>query len=337
MLINKNNGLYEIAKKNNTLMYATIELLTACNWQCKHCYIPKHNSAGLSLNTLINIFDQLRELNTFEITFTGGEMFLREDIMNILETARMKGFNLQLFTNVSLLNEDIVNKLKELYIDKVSCTIYSLNPEIHDEITGIKGSLDKALKNILMLRKANIPVEIKTILFHINYSDYKSIHAFCEQNNIHFLATANVFPKTNGALEPLEMAVTKDDLEAVLNDIDTIRGYGKRNIGSNTHMCCESIEYSIAIDCNGDVYPCNNLHIKIGNVLSTKISEIWTSSTELRKLRNIRYKDLTYCSKCKQRDYCYRCAGTVQLEEGSVFGKCKLECMHAQVRMKSIT
>lgn len=100
--------IYSIAKENHTLMYATIELLTLCNWRCKHCYLPSHDDYGLSLQQITSIFKELRELNTFELTLTGGEIFIRKDIMDILKIARSLGFNLQLFTNVSLLNREII-------------------------------------------------------------------------------------------------------------------------------------------------------------------------------------------------------------------------------------
>ncbi|MBU5593191.1 hypothetical protein KQI89_15690 [Clostridium sp. MSJ-4] len=73
--------LYQLAKDNNILNNATIELLTRCNWRCQHCYIPEHNNSGLSTNEWFNILHQLRAIGCFDILFTGGEPFYRDDII----------------------------------------------------------------------------------------------------------------------------------------------------------------------------------------------------------------------------------------------------------------
>lgn len=54
----------------------TIELGTACNLRCMHCYIPNHGHSELSIETIEQIFHQLRELGTFELVLTGGEIFV---------------------------------------------------------------------------------------------------------------------------------------------------------------------------------------------------------------------------------------------------------------------
>jgi len=222
------NSIYDVAKINKTLMYATIELLTACNWRCKHCYIPKHDSYGLSYNQVIDVLKELRQMNTFEITFTGGEMFLRNDIFEILTSARKMGFNLQLFTNVSLLSVRDIDKLANLYIDCISCTIFSLNESVHDNITGVKGSLKNALDNINKLVDRNINVEIKTILFRDTYLEYKNLKKYCDQRGIRFLATANVFPRKDGSNDNMKMAVTQDQLYEIIGNIDAFRNFTKR-------------------------------------------------------------------------------------------------------------
>lgn len=57
-----------------------------------------------------------------------------EDALDVIREARKLGFSVILFTNISLLNEEIIQKLQELYISKISCTVFSLNEETHDFI-----------------------------------------------------------------------------------------------------------------------------------------------------------------------------------------------------------
>lgn len=95
----------DVAVKNRIPLNVSIELLTSCNFKCKHCYIPQHDNIGLSFSTIESILHQLRDMGTFDIIFTGGEIFLRDDIVDIVSLARKLFFNVSLFTNISLLDE----------------------------------------------------------------------------------------------------------------------------------------------------------------------------------------------------------------------------------------
>ena len=149
--------VHTLAAENGTLTVATIELLTKCNWRCQHCYLPSHVDEGLSKNVIFDVLDQLRDLGCFELALTGGEIFYREDCMDIIRKARELGFSVFLLTNISMLDESKIKELADLYISNISCSIFSLDEDIHDSITGVKGSLRKALENIMLIKKFNIP------------------------------------------------------------------------------------------------------------------------------------------------------------------------------------
>lgn len=90
----KSMSLQDIASAafKNTIPYqATIELLTQCNLRCEHCYIPSHTCSGLPYEKVIDVLNQLRRLGTFELLLTGGEIFLRKDILDIIAHARKLG------------------------------------------------------------------------------------------------------------------------------------------------------------------------------------------------------------------------------------------------------
>ena len=98
--LNLEEKIIELSSKNCVPYNVAIELITECNWRCRHCYIPSHDNYGLPTEVIIDMLDQLRLMGTFEITLTGGEIFLREDIMEIVKVARQKFFKIYLYTNV---------------------------------------------------------------------------------------------------------------------------------------------------------------------------------------------------------------------------------------------
>ena len=211
--------LYEFASLNKTLTSIAIELNTSCNWRCKHCYINDYNNQSkLSLEVLDKLFIDLRELGVIHMLFTGGEIFLRDDIIDILKLARSYFFDVSLFTNVSLLDENLIKNLKDLYIDNVSCTLFSMKPEIHDNISQRKGSLLKTLKNLDILKKYNMPVQVKHIITKLNQFEYKEIADYCAKMGFDFLATTSIFLKRDKDCSPLNLRVNEDYL-----DIDVLK------------------------------------------------------------------------------------------------------------------
>ncbi|MEG0619097.1 MAG: radical SAM protein [Bacilli bacterium] len=330
----KDISIYDKAKINNTLVYATIELLTKCNWRCKHCYLPSHNHYGLSKEKIFDIFKQLRELGCFEIEFTGGEIFYREDTLEILKKAREMGFNVNLLTNVSLLDENKIKSLCDMYIYKIECTIFSLNEEIHDSITGVKGSLKKAMSNIMLMKKYNMKLKIKTILMKDNIDSYKDLKLFCEKHGFDYLATSSIYPKNDGDLSPQELALSIEQLESVIPEIDEIRKFKLKSIDPDKHIC-NSLRYSLIIDSYGEVYPCNMLRVTLGNVHKQSLKNIWYDSKILRELKDIRWNRLEHCLSCDKNSFCFRCAGLAFLETGNKLDKCPSECKNANIRLKN--
>ena len=67
-------------RKLNIPLVAYIELTGRCNLRCIHCYFKPFNSKDeLTLSEIKNIVDQLQNIGTLVIGFSGGEIFVRND------------------------------------------------------------------------------------------------------------------------------------------------------------------------------------------------------------------------------------------------------------------
>jgi MoaA/NifB/PqqE/SkfB family radical SAM enzyme len=195
--------IYNLADDLSIPISVTIELCTVCNLQCKHCYIPSHNTFGLSKQEILAVFDQLRKLGTFEIVFTGGEPFCRDDFMDILETARRIGFHVILFTNATMITKEIAKKLGNLYLYMVSTSIYSMDKKIHDTITGIQGSLEKTLDGLFLLKKYAVPVEVKMMIMQNNLESIEGIYSYCQESSFGCVVSPFLFPRSDCNLNPV--------------------------------------------------------------------------------------------------------------------------------------
>lgn len=307
---------------------ASIEIITKCNFDCVHCYIPEHTQE-IPTNTVLQLIDQMKEIGVFEVMLTGGEIFLHKGIMEIISYARSKGLRVTLFSNISLLDDDIVSQLATLYVMEVSTTIFSLNPQINDAITQRKGSLKRILNSIELLKKYRIPTEIKVPIMRQNKKDYIQIRDFCAENGLKFNYSTAITSRTNGDQLPHSFCLKKEELKDVLLDIEgnlSVKQFDEES------QFCHAVSNAFHVDVSGNVTPCISFPYIYGNIYSQSLNEIWYSSKERASLIELRKKDLIYCAKCDLRDLCVRCPGLALSEDGTLLGCSHMDCETAIAR-----
>lgn len=308
--------LYRLAHDNIIPINLMVELLTNCNERCKHCYISSFEHKGLSTDELKGVIFQFRKLGGLNLSFTGGEIFLRPDLFELIKYARSLYLRVFLLTNGTLIDEDVAKRLKELNVAELSISLYSMDEAIHDEVTGVKNSLKRTLRGISFASKYNIPIVIKTPIMTINKDSYRDVKKFCDENNYEFIASALIFSKNDGCEKPKELNVSGEELKKVLKDIKEYEPIGQLN---NFDEACGSLKYTISIDSLGNIYPCNSFYYKLGNIKEMTLDNVWKSE-KLKKVQNIMKSDLKKCNNCDLNNLCNRCPGLAYLEDNDMFG-----------------
>lgn len=93
-------------------------LTNACNFRCIHClYNEKEYSSKGDLTTeqALNLADELIEAGVVSVALSGGEAFLRPDTMDIIRKFKENNVAVHIFTNGSLLTDEIIDELAELF------------------------------------------------------------------------------------------------------------------------------------------------------------------------------------------------------------------------------
>src|SRR5438128_8471981 len=86
-------ALREKGAQQRVPVRAMIELTYGCNLRCVHCYNPTHQAkAELATAQIKALIDQLATAGCLDLAFTGGEIFTRMDLFEILAYAKAKGF-----------------------------------------------------------------------------------------------------------------------------------------------------------------------------------------------------------------------------------------------------
>lgn len=308
--------IYDVAYQRENLMSVMIELTNRCNWKCEHCYVTDSKHDKYNLDNLKQLFTKLRGKGISEIIFIGGEVFLRKDIIEIIALARSMFFEVVVESNISLLDEEKIKKISELYVDEISCSVFSLDEKIHDSITGVKGSLNKVLENLEILKKYNIKVLIKTPIMRKNKYDFRKLHKYCLEKGFIYRVNTSIFPKRNG--ETLEhLNLIDDDIKDIVYEIDEINRVfiGERHLED---YVCTKLRVSLFLDTQGEAYPCVNYRQSLGNIFLDELDKIWDNNKR-KEAANLKFKDMKDCIKCNNLNKCAPCPGISHMESGSIF------------------
>lgn len=197
--------IHRSAKKRQIPLRVMFELTYRCNFNCRHCYVPqsyRKREKELKTKEVFSILDQLADIGCFYLGFTGGEPFLREDIIQILWHAKRKGFEVIIYTNGSLIDEKIIDELKCLRPNKVDITIPAMSKAAFERISGVSDSRDKVFRAIELLYKKGINLGFKTCVLKENEDEIEQIQRFAQSLGVLHRLDDRLSPCLDGSKEP---------------------------------------------------------------------------------------------------------------------------------------
>ena len=332
-----------------------------CNLRCTHCYQEDYSGSNeLGLDGLERIADEIiKTLSKWnkkgDIAITGGEPLLREEmfpLINYLESSDDIA-SIDILSNGTLINESIVEQIRDL--KKVRCVQISLDgaaTESHDAVRG-KGTFDKVVAGVRLLRQNGISVNIMFTLQRRNMGDIPSIIDLATVEGISSLTIERFVPTGSGAKIRDEL-LSPEEIKRVFGYISE-RAEQEANRGGMTSI---SRSRPLWVMCNGNaisscgdtfndentaggicsigldglcilpdatVLACRRLPIPIGNLKNDSLLKIWHTSKllwEIADKRNLKGKChscefITRCSGC--RAMAYACTGDYLAEDPQCF------------------
>jgi radical SAM protein with 4Fe4S-binding SPASM domain len=145
-----------------------IWIITAsCNLNCPYCYSTHYlRERPLGREEVMKLLREAASTGVRYIDYTGGEPLMRRDISEILEETVDLGINASIFTNLTLLSQDIASKISKLDIGVV--TSLDGPREIYERVKG-QGTWEKFLRGIDELKRRNIPFHVNITVSTVNY------------------------------------------------------------------------------------------------------------------------------------------------------------------------
>ena len=189
-----------------------------CNQKCIHCYAAGQVHAEeeeLSTEDWKKILDKIRAAGVPQVTFTGGEPTMREDLFELISHARW--FILRLNTNGVKLTKEYCQELKNAELDSLQITFYSSDAEVHNKLVGAP-QYDNTVSGIKNAIEAGLSLSINTPLCTLN-RDYVKTLEFLHGLGVIYVTCSGLITTGNALTEESEsLQLNKYDLMKVLSD-----------------------------------------------------------------------------------------------------------------------
>ena len=138
--------------QSDLLSSVKIKLTSFCNLRCQMCrYWKTRHEESLSTQQWVEVLSQLAELGCRKVHFSGGEVFLRRDFLELVEWGTHLKLKINLTTNGTLLTPDRLRRLLKARPNSVSLSLDGPKAAIHDAIRGLPGSFKRTTRVIARL------------------------------------------------------------------------------------------------------------------------------------------------------------------------------------------
>ena len=266
-----------------------------CNQKCLHCYAagqPMGQTEELSTEQWKTILQTLRSSNIPQVTFTGGEPTLRDDLVELVRAAEW--FVTRLNTKGRRLTPELCAGLYEASLDSVQVTLYSAEGNIHNRLVGVNGFND-TVQGIRNAVEAGLIVSVNTPLCSLN-THYAETLRFAHSLGVRYATCSGLIP-SGGAdtQESRTTALSPEELTDILRQAaDTAEELGMeldftspgwlpeetlRALGLHLIPSCGACLSNMAVTPDGKVVPCQSWLSgePLGDLLTDRWADIWNS------------------------------------------------------------
>lgn len=337
-----------IINSNDFLRSIHFDITSICNERCLHCYIPhKEKTRAIDSALFYRIIEDGRNQNIIHVTLSGGEPLLHPDFINFLVRCRELDLSVNVLTNLTLLTDEMISEMKKNPLLSVQTSIYSMDPVVHDGITGVSGSLKKTTEGFKKLLSAGIPLQISCPVMKQNKESFLEVIQWGKKHNVAVAVEPEIFASYDRSGSNLKNRLTLEELETVVEK-ELSEGYAESFLDSaktkealtENDPICSVCRYSFCVSVEGKVFPCAGWQTNtIGDLNQDTIAEIWENSSAIQALRKIKRKEFAKCVACENRGYCTVCMMSNANEnlDGDVFKINDFHCKASAIVHKKVS
>ncbi len=305
-----------------------------CNLRCAHCYNfeGKQHENELSTEEVKRALEEMSVFGVKSISFSGGEPFVRKDMLEILHHAANLGFDsVGVSTNGILLDKDIARQLTAANLN-VQVSIDGDEAQVHDMVRGVKGAFDGAVHGIKLLLEEGVKISVCTTASKWNVERIPYIIQFMDDLGVKNYRVQGVVPMGRGKINAgdlrLSPARMKELVEYLENRKIQVSSYNmtlKPPPTDPVNFCdsgvCSAASSVCSITSQGNVVPCTYFWGLNGeNLRDHTFQWIWENSALLNYFRSVRLNDIKgLCRDCRWLLSCHGGCKAENYSNGDIF------------------
>jgi radical SAM protein with 4Fe4S-binding SPASM domain len=328
----------ENERSRDKLQTIYLFLTRKCNLACQHCYIEGVGPAkdkDFDLPTIRHLIDRAIQHGLKKVKVSGGEPFVRKDVLDVLRYLDERGLEIVLETNGTLFQPDTVDQLCRIRNFTVFLSLDHIDEEAHDAFRGQRGSYARTVGVLQQLGHTDIQSVVTTTA---------NRHNFCHVNTIaetvlgwgikRHRTLLNIHPLGN-ARSHLDNAITMEEAEQLIHSLLQSPYFRSGRAYMTLPPALMPLEHLhdvhtcgwgnnvLGILSNGDVSMCSasyDDHKMIGgNAFEQDLIDIWANGSFFKELREVGGgKVKGVCGNCV---FYAACRGVCRMSSYSHYGE----------------
>jgi len=291
----------------------TWEVTYRCNLSCIHCLSDsgENRNGELTTEQCRKVIDAMSANKVFQFSIGGGEPFVREDFLDLMDYAHEKGILTCISTNGTMIDDEIAGRLNHKLV-YIQVSLEGATSESNDTIRG-QGSFRKALKGLEYLKKRDIEVSINTVLTKLSFPELDALAALAASLGAK-LRVSRFRPSGRGKKSWAHLNVSKKQMLAFSDWLSEHMGVStgdsffsvthedRKALGLNM---CGACKLTCCVSPTGEVYPCAFLQEKefmAGKLPEMAFAPIWANSSVFESFREL---EIRSCESCTRFELCH--------------------------------
>ncbi len=287
-----------------------------CNLRCRHCYASIYSGEReLSLNEAKAFLEEAACLGVKHVHLTGGEPLIRNDIFDIIEAGVDYGLQISIFTNASLINDEVAERLNDLNVF-VFTSLDGPNKRVHEAVRG-EGAWDSFMKGISYLINEGVEFHINISVNEVNWMYVgDTLRKAAELTPISYSVipsmpagralSEDVWVRPNHYFKALK------DVEEVAKELGIIvdawcTPFLDLVLPRTIHVRASNCRDWGVMDVSpsGRVVLCDVMNVEVGNVVRDGVEGAWERLKNREVMRKLlRKPSFKPCSTCEAVNYC---------------------------------
>ena len=293
------------------------ELTHACPLQCAYCSNPidlRERNLELSTDEWKRTIVQASEIGVLQIHFSGGEPLIRQDLEDLVSTAKQAGLYSNLITSGISLTRQRMQKLVDAGINSIQISIQDSENEAMAEVIGMK-ALPMKLQACSIVKETDIPLTVNIVLHRQNIDRLEAMVMQAINTGASRIEIANTQYYGWAFLNRSYLIPTMEQTDQAKDTVARVRS--KHPTTEIIYVLCDYLQdlpkpcmggwgsLHLTVDPSGVTLPCPAARViktlEFPSVRTSSLVDIWFQSNAFNAFRGDAWMQEP-CQSCERKD-----------------------------------